>query len=351
MAKFLKIEIENGRPCLYFEGILAHPFTEVTVAMEQQGVDPNSAYEIDNRIVVYPSKVRGQPPIFQQTGPAKVTIIPPAGGSAPKPLPPAGSPPANDHGQLTPLVAYIEANIDVAKAAQGPDFYYASLPLCIIDSVFSIQARWHSVVFPRVTAWAESQRWQLKKSEKSELKRPTIDEFIHVVEEINGNDDSFERLANKNALNYRGRVAANKSAILKAEAVYRFAKALRECGINDYSDLKDRKKLEDAEAKVKNIKGQRSGLTFKYFLMLSGDESLVKGDTMLSRYVATALGIKKIDPLKAEKLVIAAAEKLKHKYVGLTPARLDYAIWNYQRVKGKDKKVYGPDDACGTTQG
>jgi hypothetical protein len=255
----------------------------------------------------------------------------------------------NDDSRVDALIRHVEATIDVAKAALGPAFYYASLPLCIIDSVFSIQAHWSRLVFPRVTSWAKSHGWQLKRGEQSALKRPTIDEFIYVMDPIKGGDDNWQRLAAEDYFDYKGRTSST-SGILKVEAVYKFAEALSESGINDYSDLADKKKRNAAEIKIKKIKGQGSGLTFKYFLMLSGDESLVKADSMLCRFVSKALGIKEIDPLKAEKLVIAAADKLKHKYVGLTPARLDSAIWNYQRVQGKDKKIYGPDDACGTAQ-
>jgi hypothetical protein len=65
---------------------------------------------------------------------------------------------------------------------------------------------------------------------------------------------------------------SSRSGILKAEAVYLFAKALLAAGINKFSDLRDRGKLTDAEMRVKEIPGQGSGITFKYFLMLSGED-------------------------------------------------------------------------------
>ncbi len=66
---------------------------------------------------------------------------------------------------------------------------------------------------------------------------------------------------------------STRSGILKAEAVRRFALALRDAGIDEFPDLDD-DRLAKAEAIARTIPGQRSGISFDYFRMLAGDDSL-----------------------------------------------------------------------------
>ena len=64
--------------------------------------------------------------------------------------------------------------------------------------------------------------------------------------------------------------------------------AVHECEYEDYVfDDDDSLRWcynELLEKKIKEIPGQKSGLSFKYFLMLVGNENLIKPDRMIIRY-------------------------------------------------------------------
>ncbi len=229
---------------------------------------------------------------------------------------------------------HVEAKIDLAQAAKGLPSYWASLPLCIVDSIFSIQAKYTGVVRV-VNRWCESQEppWKAETSCKpTNDAGPTVREFVDTIgrrlETGSTYADLFGNLQR----------TSSRSGILKAEAVHLFAQALLDSGINTFGDLRDRKKLEAAEARVKKIAGQGTGITFTYFLMLAGEDDYVKSDTHLRRFVNDALCVDwshLVSEKRAEELVREAATRFTKDHSGLTAAGLDYAIWSYQHTRTK----------------
>ena len=63
-------------------------------------------------------------------------------------------------------------------------------------------------------------------------------------------------------------------------------------------------------------------LSWAYLLMNAGVEDLTKPDVIVQRYLTGALGRDRIDPGRAQELLVAVAEEL-----NVTPRRLDRAIW------------------------
>jgi hypothetical protein len=237
----------------------------------------------------------------------------------------------NDVGRL---MRHVEAKIDLAKAAKGPPSYWASLPLCIVDSVFSIQAKYTGVVRV-VNRWCESQvpRWLEETSSKpTNDVGPTVLEFVDIMDRrLTGGCTYADLFGNR-------QLTSARSGILKAKAVHLFARALLDSGINTFGDLRDRSKLETAEMRVKKIPGQGTGITFKYFLILAGEDDYVKSDTHLRRFVNDALCIdwnRLVFEKRAEELVREAATEFTKNHSGLTAAGLDYAIWSYQHSRTK----------------
>jgi hypothetical protein len=108
------------------------------------------------------------------------------------------------------------------------------------------------------------------------------------------------------------------------------------------SDVRDQVKLKAAQTGVmRTIPGQRSGISFKYFLMLTGEENYVKPDRHVRRFLNDALCLD-WRPLVSEERAEEreAALRLESDFRGLTPARLDSAIWNYQRFQKKHHPVF-----------
>ena len=63
---------------------------------------------------------------------------------------------------------------------------------------------------------------------------------------------------------------------------------MKKAGIDEFGDLNEHR-LTTAEALVREIPGQISGISFDYFRMLAGDDTLIKPDRMVQRYIAKAL--------------------------------------------------------------
>ena len=229
------------------------------------------------------------------------------------------------------LVSHIKANLVRLNEARLPDeYYYASIPLCIIDAVFSIGVRYESTR-RTVRDWCRSQvpAWRvIARTPGSEPRRSqhTLKAFITLLE---GKD--FRSLAQAEFKNSQRTSSTN--GILKAEAVYRFAAVLRDFGVDDFPDTCDQALNDKILGRITEIKGQGSGLSFDYFQMLAGLDGHVKADRMVRRFVADALGSTVVPAGTAQALVIEACQLLKEEFPYLTPRLLDYEIWNYQRSR------------------
>ena len=225
------------------------------------------------------------------------------------------------------LADYIQ-NTALSPLPLPQEFFYASLPLCVIDAVFSIGVTYTSTR-NTVTRFCKQQGWTMSlvpnmprnKSEHS------ISEFLMLFEGL-----TSEQLAT-NLFGNRQRTSS-RSGILKAEAVKRFATALLQVGIDDFSNLNEGC-LTTAEALVRNIPGQTSGISFDYFRMLAGDDTLIKPDRMVQRYIAKALEEmpQQVGPEKARVLLQGATQLLVRRGHDWSPRRLDYAIWNTESAK------------------
>lgn len=121
------------------------------------------------------------------------------------------------------------------------------------------------------------------------------------------------------------------SGILKAQAVYLFAAALKKFRVDVIADLATIDLNAEIREAITRIPGQASGICFKYFLMLAQRTDLVKPDRMLTRFIAEALGAPSVEPNTAETLVKSACQILQRDFPLLLASRLDYAIWRYQR--------------------
>src|ERR1700684_1819151 len=80
-----------------------------------------------------------------------------------------------DDGRL--VAAAADQKLNLAEATLGREHSYASLPLCIIDAVFSIGVRYESTK-RTVIRWAKNQKpeWPLYRDEGGH--EHTVDDFI-----------------------------------------------------------------------------------------------------------------------------------------------------------------------------
>lgn len=204
------------------------------------------------------------------------------------------------------------------------EYRYASLPICVVDAVFSIGVRYTSTqkVVENLCAHTGWTRFAASRDSRGKGEHGVPD-LISIFLEI-GTDGMADRVFQN-----RQRTSS-RSGILKSEAVLLFCQALTDAGISHFTDF-DYERRAYAEAIILGLPGQSSGIAFDYFMMLSGDDNLIKPDRMVQRYVRNALSLTAIpQPRQAAILVQLAAKELRRRGLPWTPLSLDHAIWRYQ---------------------
>ena len=224
------------------------------------------------------------------------------------------------------IAAHADKVLPLASACLGEEYYYQSLPLCIVDAVYSIGVRYEGVknVVAQYCA-----RFDLRRT------RSTNGEFplIHEQESVSAFCEKAERIgpANMAVDVYRNRQRTSaRNGILKADAVYLFAAALRKCDIEYLQDISGAVGNTALERDIRAIPGQTSGISLKYFFMLAGSDDLIKPDRMILAFLGEALG-RLVSTSEAQDLLTAAVEQLRVNHPNLTPRLLDHEVWKYQR--------------------
>ncbi len=224
------------------------------------------------------------------------------------------------------LAATIDSCIDLKNAALSDEFYYSSVPLCIVDSVFSIGVRYEGVrnTVERFCVFTNVPRFRARTAlYPEEGEQLSIDQFLSFCEKY-----SFDELATK-VFGNRQRTSST-GGILKAQAVVEFARKLASVGISYFQDISKLEGDEDAKRSIQTIKGQGTGISYSYFLMLAGDDKKIKPDRMLIAFAEKALG-RKCAVAELQELYSAVTKELQQSYSALSPRLLDYQVWNYQR--------------------
>lgn len=238
--------------------------------------------------------------------------------------------------ELTLLVTALARDLGDPSLWISADGYPGSLALCVIDSVFSIGVKYQGVVnvVRRYRAYRLSQSGNADSDGCLEL----MGSFQH----LGGPDGWAAKFENKQR-------TSTKSGILKSDAVLRESQVLAEHGVWTVHDLRSkssRGELRDIETAWRSVPGQKSGVSWSYFLMLArvlpdADSGLagVKPDRMIKRYVGGALGQSEstIHDRKAAALVRSAADAQGWDVIGL-----DHAIWRFQ--SGREYELGEGDD-------
>ncbi len=222
------------------------------------------------------------------------------------------------------LADYVEA-IGLVPAEDTEAYRYASLPLCVIDAVFSIGVKYETT---EATVGRVCDRLGWPRLAASRARRGAgpqgLTDLLGAHAGLTAEEVAEQIYGNRQR-------TSTKSGILKAEAVRLFAQALRTAGIDSFADITP-DRMELAEALVLGLPGQGSGIAFDYFRMLAGDDSFIKPDRMVLRFVATALDLPaEPNPRLSSVLVRLAARELARRGHDWTPRTLDYAIWVRQR--------------------
>jgi hypothetical protein len=219
-----------------------------------------------------------------------------------------------------------ERHLNLAIAELSDDYFYASVPLCVIDAVYSIGVRYEGVrrVVARYCDKTGQRRIRPDRTNiPGESEQESIEDFCERFEA-----EGLERMT-RDFFNNRQRTSP-RSGILKAEAVYLFASAIRKFGANYFQDIEHLAAEAQFEETIRRIPGQKSGISLQYFWMLAGSDELVKPDRMIVRFLESALQ-RPVNVSEALPLLRSVCNKLRNNYPELTPRLLDYEIWQFQR--------------------
>ncbi|QDP41953.1 hypothetical protein [Radiobacillus deserti] len=223
------------------------------------------------------------------------------------------------------IAEFCETVLNLKQVKLPDEYYYSSLPLCVIDSVFSIGVRYEGV---RNTVTRFCRFFSLNK-ERSGTEIPeegeqySIEQYLHSFEKMGLDTFVAEIFKNKQR-------TSPTNGILKAEAVYRFCKVLHRYGVNYLQDVTKVYGNEEFEREIKAIPGQKSGISLVYFYMLAGDDQWIKPDRMIVRFLEKALQ-RKVRLEEGQSLLNETTNILVHKYSNITPRLLDYQIWDFER--------------------
>lgn len=240
--------------------------------------------------------------------------------------------------EVQSLYSACESIFALDKLKLSESYYYDSLPLCVIDAVFSMGVRYTSTqnVVKNYCSYFSLREYNLSSDERAD--QHNITQLIQNIKMA-----GVERSADWIFKNHQR--TSSRSGILKAEAVLRFAEILKKYRIETRRDFAERGLPEQTEEEIKCIPGQRSGLALHYFYMLAGDDNWAKPDRHVLRFIKMYIG-STVSAAEALNLLRELAAELKNTYPNITVRLLDYAIWDYMahdrpNVKADDKSHKG----------
>jgi hypothetical protein len=223
---------------------------------------------------------------------------------------------------LREMLDHVEKTIglDVSRWPTYPGGYPDECEAALLDSVFSLQARYGRSADRGARAVVN--RWR-QHTER------TLNSLRLLVQDVDrlGGPDGFRRVLGNDQI----AVPRAPDQPTKALAVYTSAKSLLDIDVVTAEDVAhandDRpKELEKAIRTGRGI-GQEAAT---YFLMNLGIPG-VKADTMIQRFADVALG-RPAGPQTARRLVSDAAD-----FIGVNVLQLDHAIWRFGRVASESR--------------
>lgn len=224
------------------------------------------------------------------------------------------------------LAKACQNQLPLAQTTLSNSYYYDSLPLCVIDAVFSIGVRYTSVqnVVKHYCNKCGLRQYNLQQDALGDTH--TISQFIQKIADL-----GVEQSADQLFCNHQR--TSTRNGILKAEAALQFAKVLQRDQVECLSDYRTKGLSTAAQKEIRLIPGQKSGLSLRYFQMLAGDDTQAKPDRHVLRFLNAVLG-QPVSVQQAYELLVEAVDYLHPDYPHLTVRLLDYTIWNFMAHGG-----------------
>jgi hypothetical protein len=209
----------------------------------------------------------------------------------------------------------IEAQLGPQSAWPSP-VLLESVAQCVLNALYSTGNRSEAVV--RVL-----DRYRRRRSDAgADPDRDGPAELLREIESCGGPEGFADALSN------HWRAWQRTTAPYKTQVIYEAAQLLVAGSVCDRSDLEVALRDEAVHQQLKKgwlrLPGQRSGLTWRFFVMNAGMPG-IKADRMITRWTSRAVE-REVTPSEAERILNAAAERL-----SVDTRLLDHAVWLYER--------------------
>lgn len=240
---------------------------------------------------------------------------------------------------LPRLIAKARTELDLPHVKLSGGYYYQSLPLAVIDAVFSIGVRYESVV-NAVHCFASRAGWRIYRPHGSPYpeinEQRTMSEFLAEFTKLAPSEHPATLFGNRSFAN-----PASAMPIPKAELVRQVAVVLVSLGIERFADFQSFPEPRALDEALCTLPAMSSGVIVSYVRMLCGSEDDIKPDRHIHAFIRAASGnatllltnSEVISLMKAAALALASEQGLNH----LTPRKLDHAVYNLQRQTGTRK--------------
>jgi len=229
------------------------------------------------------------------------------------------------------IAQYCGVHLNLQNPELGEEYFYRSLPFCIIDAVFSIAARYTSTR-NAVIRFCNRQGLQRLRHKGSPYPEIAEQYSVRQFDEFLSRHDDYEQIAT-GVFGNRQRTSAT-NGILKAEAVHGFARVLLRHNVNYFQDIPTVIRSSHFELDICALPGQTYGTSLKYFFMLAGEENMVKPDRMILRFLWRVIR-NQVSPQEAHTWLSRALQILNQTYPTLTLRELDHEIWKYEKSMAK----------------
>ena len=199
-------------------------------------------------------------------------------------------------------------------------YHYNSLPICIIDCIYSLRAKYYATTSPIVQRYAVQYM-------NGDIYNPsdTISQFLAHIDELGGPLE----FANQVLCNHQQ--LGGKNHIPKEVVCYQLAQYLKYLHIETLEDFQNFESQELLEVVIRSVKGLGDA-GVNYLFMLAGDSERCKPDVHIHRCIKDACG-SNISNEECQILFTDAVQLLHHKYPSLTVRNLDNIIWREYQSK------------------
>ena len=197
---------------------------------------------------------------------------------------------------------------------------YQSLPVCLIDCIYSLRTKYYSVTVPIVNRYAD--RYMDGNVEST---KDTITNLIKRIEDCGGPQEFADSVL-KNHQELGG-----NAHIPKENALLQLATYLRLLHIETIEDFRSFESPELLEIVVRAVKGMGDAGA-NYLFMLAGDPNRCKPDVHIHHCIRDACG-EDVSNDECQVIFQETVDIFKTEYPTLTVRGLDGIVWRHYQAK------------------